>query len=319
MKTVKFAILLSALLVFPLSGQITQEHPELCAKLDGFVPLPPNVSAVVDHSIGHADLFIGSGNSTVKISLPGVVDDVDEVCPLSDGRLVLFGGTYNSANINIIDGTHALLLDSFYGFDPAMSPNQRWLVYRKFYPLHTELPVSEEYLLYDLTKTPAQDRPRGVVLYDRANVGAVIFPLGQRNLLTDNIGLPEDQQHSFRSKSFFWAPDSQAIVFGDSVQDRFSLVLVLIDSAGVPRAYVHPIPVSEECSGNKIAPKNFGLSLSHAEIGLDKNGDRSIEVTFEPSPGVCVPQALELRSADFQPAKAEVHVEPKRKGIIIDQ
>jgi hypothetical protein len=166
MKLTISTILFSLLFMLPSFSQISQTHPELCGKPDGSVPLPPNVSATVDRSIGQGDLFLGPSDSAVKISIPEVVADViDEVCPISGGRLVVFGSVgYELKNINIIDSAKAALLDSFDGFTPAMSPNQRWLVYRKFYPFHTELPVSEEYLLYDLSKTPAQNRPSGITL-----------------------------------------------------------------------------------------------------------------------------------------------------------
>jgi hypothetical protein len=209
MKTFVLRILFLSSLVIPSFGQISQTHPELCGKPDAAVPLPPNVWATVDRWQGQGDVFIGPSGSAVKISLPEVVDAIDEVCPISDGRLVIFGKAGNRLNnIAIIDSAKASLLDSFYGFSAVLSPNQKWLVYGKFYPRHTELPPSDEYLLYDLTKSPAQNRPPGVALDDRDDVGAVIFPLGQKNLPLDNIGVPEDQQHQFSSETFYWAPDS---------------------------------------------------------------------------------------------------------------
>jgi hypothetical protein len=296
----------------PLAAQIDQTHPELCARPAGAVPIPPNLSVTVDRSVGHADLFLGNGLSAVKIDIPGVVVEIEEVCPLLDGRVVLFGGTYNSTNINIIDPAAAKLTDSFSGFNPAMSPNQRWLAFRKFYPRHTELPTSEEYLLYDLTRTAAQNRPAGIAPDDWQDVGVPIFPLGMNNSLTDHIGLPEDQQHRAGSNSFFWASDSQAMVFGDILQDRFATILVTIDESGATKAYVHPIKVSETCPGKPDHLDSFGVFIEHADIGPAIEGDRLIHLSLRPTPGVCEPKDMELHSADFQPAKPEVHVRPKR-------
>ena len=62
-----------------------------------------------------------------------------------------------------------------------MSPDQRWLAFRKFYPARTELPVTEEYLVYDLTKTPAQNRNAAVRVDNYTDVGLDLFPLGQKN------------------------------------------------------------------------------------------------------------------------------------------
>jgi hypothetical protein len=299
--------------VLSVGAQIDQTHPELCAKPGGAVPIPPNFSVTVDRSAGHADLFLGSGFSAIKVSIPSVVDEVQEVCPLPGGRLLVFGANYNDANLNIVDPTNATLLDSFEGFAPAMSPNQRWLAYRKFYPRHTEFDPSEEYLLYDLTKTAAQNRPPGVPTDDRDDVGVAIFPLVESsNAPFDNSWLPEVQQHGAGSDSFFWASDSQAVVFGDILQKLFSVVLVTIDESGATKAYVHPIKVSQTCPGKPDHLDSFGVFIAHADIGPAMEGDRLIHLSFRPTPGVCEPKEMELHSADFQPAKPEVHVRPKK-------
>jgi len=121
-----------------------------------------------------------------------------------------------------------------------MSPDQRWIVYRKAYPSQgTELPVSQEYLLYDLSKSPAQNRAPGVALDDNGDVGAPIYPLGQKNLPGDNIGVPDHQLHSMVS-DFYWSPDSKALVFADLLLDKVSLVLVPFSGSVADGALVSP-------------------------------------------------------------------------------
>lgn len=90
METAICSFLLSVLFVLPTFGQINQTFPELCGKSDGAVPLPPTIRATIDRSLGQGDLYLEIGDTTNKISLPGVVNEVDEVCPLTDGRLVVF-------------------------------------------------------------------------------------------------------------------------------------------------------------------------------------------------------------------------------------
>jgi hypothetical protein len=314
-------ILIALLPVFPSFGQISQNHPELCGKPDSAIPIPPNVSAIVDRWEGHADLAFGTGGSAAKISLPGVVDEIEEVCLLPNGRFIVFGTAGDSLyNVNIIDPASAVLLDSFYGFTPGMSPNQRWLAYRKFYPRHTELQVSDEYLLYDLSKTAAQNRPPGIGLDDHEDVGLAIFPLGQKNVSGDHIGLPEDQRHETRSWSFLWAPDSRAVVFADSCQGKLSIVLVRVDEGRNTTALVHPISVAEICGPAAQEANLPSLDIPDSRVEAEQGGDRLIHLSFQTGmiPG-CEPKRLELRASAFQPVRAEVHVEPNRKGIIIDQ
>ena len=191
MKTVIFVALFPLIFVSSSFCQIDQDHPELCGKPGGTVPLPPNIAAAIDRSIGQGDLFLGSGNSATKISLPGVVNKIAEVCPLSDGRLVVFAESGYSTNIDIVDRAGALLKDDIWAFTPAMSPDQRWLAYRKFYPRHTELPVSEEYLLYDLTKSAGQNRRFDVTLDDHDDAGTPVYPWGRRISAVTTSECPE--------------------------------------------------------------------------------------------------------------------------------
>lgn len=310
MKSSIVSILLLMLFTLTVFGQIDQTHPELCGKPDGVVPLPPNISATVDKWQGHGDLLIGPADSAVKISLPNVVDTIDEVCPISGGRLVVFaraGDTLN--NIAIVDGVKASLIDSFYGFSAVMSPDQRWLSYGKFFPRHTDLPPSSEYLLYDLTKSPAQNRPPAITPDDWMNVGKPIFPLGQKNDNGDNIGVPEDQQHWMGSPSFYWTQDSRAIVFGDLLQKKFSIVLVTLDNSGNTTALVHPVSFPDICG--RAANEDYLNHFESAEFGSGQGGDRSIRIRFN-HPG-CAPKTLEFHLSDFQPAQPELHESPKPK------
>lgn len=308
-KSTIFYVLILMLFTLTVFGQIDQTHPELCGKPDGVVPLPPNISATVDRSVGQGSLFIGPGNSAIKITLPGVVNEIDEVCPISADRVIIFSSSGYSSWVNVVDIAKESLADSIHGFSAIMSPNQRWIVYGKFHPRVTELPASSKYLLYDLTKGPAQNRPAGVSLDDYEDVGAAVFPLGQRNLTFDNIGVPEDQQHWMGSPSFYWGPNSRAIVFGDLLQKKFSIVVVTLDSNGNTTAVVHPVSFSDVCG--RAANEDYLNHFESAEVEAEQGGDRSIRVRFN-HPG-CSPKTIEFHSNDFQPAQPELHKSPKPK------
>ena len=317
MKVVTAFVPLLFLLAAPSFGQISQTRPELCGKPNGTVPLPPAIRATIDRSQGQGNLYIGNGDTSREIRLPGVVNEVDEVCSLADGRFVVFSGSGYSAEIDLIDGAKAVLLDSIWGFAPAMSPDQKWLVYRKFYPRRTELPVSEEYLLYDLSKSPAQNRPPGITPDDPLSVGRVIFPPGQDNGSADNIGIAEDQRHSSVSDSLYWASDSRAVVFGDRIQGIPSIVLVKLDGNGNTTALVHHVSLSEVSPG--VALDGVPLIVQHADVGPEQSGDRTVRIELFSSDSACVPKPLELHTSEFQPAKFEVQVPAKRKGSIVVQ
>jgi hypothetical protein len=270
----------------------------------------------VDRTEGQADLFI---DGTAKISIPGVVDQVQEVCPLMDERFIIFGDTYNGTNMILIDSRRRLLADSFYGFNPVMSPNQRWIAYRKFYPRHSDLPISEEYLLYDLTKTAKENRAAGVPGSDTEDVGSSIFPRGQNNSSADHIGVPETQLHHSGSNLFYWAEDSRSVVFGDILQKQFSIVVVTVNNDNRTEAVQYPVAVAEACPGN-VSPNEYLLMLSNAQISAESKGDRLIHVEFQGYPGICVPKSLDLHLESFQQAPFEKHVKDRpTKRAVVDQ
>jgi hypothetical protein len=145
------------------------------------------------------------------------------------------------------------------------------------------------------------------------NVGKPIFPLGQKNENGDNIGVPEEQQHR-RGSSFYWTSNSRAIVFGDLLQRKFSIVLVTLDSDGNTTALVHPVSFADVC-GRAANDDNLN-HFESADFDPEQNGDRSVRIRFN-HPG-CAPKTLGFHLSDFQPAKPEVHVPitPTHKSII---
>jgi hypothetical protein len=159
MRLIIFCILFCGGLTPSASGQITQDHPELCGKVYDYVSVPSNVSATLDSNGGEAKVFLKTSDSVKEIAIPGVTDEIEEVCPIAANRLVVFGNASSAThNIAFIDARNGSLVDSFYGTSPHMSPNQQWLVYRKFYA-RGALSPSDEYLLYDLRRTRSQNRP----------------------------------------------------------------------------------------------------------------------------------------------------------------
>lgn len=221
-----FFILISA--VWPVWGQIAQSHPEYCGIPGGANPsLPPDISATIDQTDGHVVLYIGRGGTATAVSLPDSwISEIAEICPLSDGRLAVFADS-GATEVFIVDKVKASVVDWFSAYFPAMSPDQRWIVYRKFYPLHG-VEAGDELLIYDLTKTPAQNRPEGGY-ESKQTPGRVIFPPGPNDLPYANIGVPSDRMH-FSGRDLYWAADSRALLFTDRVAGRPDrIILVTLD------------------------------------------------------------------------------------------
>jgi len=120
-------------------AQVRQSHPEYCGIPGDLNPALQDVSASVDQQ-ENAVLYVGRGSSVKAIplyigGLPALVSEISQVCPLSDGRLVVFGET-GATYVFIVDPARAVLVDSFLSYWPGISPNQHWIAYEKFFPLH---------------------------------------------------------------------------------------------------------------------------------------------------------------------------------------
>lgn len=279
-----------------------QDHPALCGKTDASVPLPADIVITSDPSTGRSELRAKASGHAV--AFPGVMEEVQQVCRISHDRWIVFGvATPALYNIEIVSPSNGSLLDSFYGFNPGIAPNQHWLVRRKFYP--AQATAAEEYLIYDLTQDWAHNRSSGVSRSDMDLVGKVIYPVVRGSEPYYSTNPPPQQAHIFRSDSFYWAPDSQALVFADSVADELSIVLVIIDQ-NETKAYVHPVSNAEACDAGPNAPY---ITLSSAEISSPINGLREVRLRFKQGASPCQ-KILVLPSDDFTPARPELHVAP---------
>jgi hypothetical protein len=307
-------VLLSLLSMgFPLLGQIAQSHPEFCGIPGGINPPLPNVSVTID--FGNTAFLIGSedkhGISLTVGDLPSAMHEATEVCPLSDGRLVLFGD-YGGTEVFIIDPHSRSLIDSFRGFAPVISPDQHWIVYIKPYPLHGVVGSDQE-MLYDLNKTPADNRLGG----DKWSPGRVIFPPGHDNWPGSNMNLPHAIHH-IAGSPFYWAADSRAILFWDGAYTDAGLVLVSLGPRGEASALRHKL-TDEDLCGNKISnerPYNPNIE----RVGPSLGGRR--EILFDitaPSDNRCKSHILRLHSEDFRPARVEKNAKPVyTRGAVLD-
>ena len=289
---------LAACSLIPALCQISQNRPELCGGSGGFVAVPPDLSVIFNKPSGTATFRLGSSHS---VALNGVNNEIHQVCPLSSDRLVSFGWNFVGYTLNVIDLRRAVVLDSFLADDPVISPNQHWIASRRLNPPQSEIKISEEYLLYDLSASASENR-HSVAPSAIDDLGWAMYPAFPNGAPVDLLDVPEANKHEWRSKSFFWAPDSQSLVFADRVGDNLSLVLVIIKS-NKPQAYTHPVSGTEVCSGPGQADSD--LMLKDASISSASNGAPSVFATFDDSDSGCRTRPVTLTFDDFRAAPVE--------------
>jgi hypothetical protein len=246
-----------------------------------------------------------------------LISEIAEVCPLSDGRLVVFGDMGGAVAVYLIDKTKASVMDMFWAYYPVISPDQRWIAYLKFYPLHG-VEGSNQYMIYDLTKTPTQNRPDDEPKHT-IDVGVVIFPPGHQNYPGSNTQLPKDQQHLGGTK-LYWSSDSRAILFEDRTASDRGIVLITLDEKGSPTPSRHTLTEAEICGRNIQNGSLHTWRLERAEIGPDRTGSRAILVDLGSSgDNRCTPHVVQLHREDFQPSKTEVNGKPTyTRGAIVE-
>lgn len=214
--------------------------------------------------------------------------------------------------INIIDTERYAVADAFLAYDPPMSPDQRWIASRHFYAPQSEIPISEEYLLYDMNATASQNR-RNPSPYTSDAAGWSIYPAFPGDAPVDPLDVPDLNRHGWRSKSFSWGADSQSIVLADRVGKSLSLVLVLIRDTK-PQAYTHVVSSAEVCNGSERGEPDS--ILKSATVSAVSPGRPSVLASFEDSSGDsgCQPRQLKLLLDDFQPARVERYVRHSREA-----
>jgi len=273
----------------------------------GTVP-PRGISISTDASNAVSILSIRRGALTADLQFAGAMTAVNQVCQLPSGRLVVFGDTgAGSSNIQIVDVNTGRVADSFGAYTPVLSPDEHWIAYRRFYPAQTVSP-SEEYLLYDLTKTARQNRA-GFKAEDMDAPGVLVYPVVASQKPFDDVSLPPSQTHSFRGRSFYWAADSGAFTFADSVEQKLSLILVTAPSGAATTYY----QVADTITWDSAAPRSLpvrGLTLLEARVLTAAGQVRDVSADF--GAGGCPP--IQIPFSVFRPAPPEIPIQWSRGG-----
>jgi hypothetical protein len=286
---------------------------------DAKIGLPPGTSISTDDG-GVSTMSIRGSAGTAHLRLPGLIDAVEQVCEVPGAKLLVFGksgrGVYNIEIVNLHEPT---LQDSIYGYTPLLSPDQRWIIWRKFYPVQAPSPT-EEYLMYDLTKDSQANRAAGIRLDDPDSLGSAVYPVVKNGRPFENGVYPPAERHNFRAQSFYWAADSSAVIFADSLE-RGPLMLVLVSIGdGEFTTYIHPVSVSDVCDSPGPLTTASVLKLIRANMSRGSNGVREVESSFsEDGGGPCNAHTLALPQSAFQRAPTVVPVEARRKPSVREQ
>jgi hypothetical protein len=201
------------------------------------------------------------GQPPVRLALPSEVEQVDRVEFVGLNKVALLGHVNGDVNaVVVVDLRSRKILDKFYCYAPALSPNKRFLAYIKFFPAHFVQGVTDLYLVYDFQKSPVENRTVGVSMSDIQNVGQPIYPPESRNQTADNTDRPESDIHMLESGALFWAPKEDRLVFADRFQGRLSLIMASFSKSGRAEVKERELKKSDVCLSTDIEQCTFAVT-----------------------------------------------------------
>jgi hypothetical protein len=305
-------------------GQLAQDQPRLCGKLTSNVALPLGLSAV--QTSGGTNLTIQLADGSKK-TLDLLADTIVQVCPIAGDRLLIFG-TVNGGDgpfVWIVSESSGDQLDNLGARNPAVSPDQHWIAYRQYYAPQVENPADSNYLLYDLGKTPAENRlPSGDPQAPNPP-GRLMYPAAPNHVPVNDylVEVAPEQEHNFASDSFFWSPDSRFVVFADRMGRETPTTSIIVVRIGGDEltAYVHRLQTQEVCTGEKLGPEfAAGAILSRVEFVPSGGAVPDMFASFSADGwplgrGQSCTKVLLLNNANLRPAEPEFHKPLLRRGV----
>jgi hypothetical protein len=258
-----------------------------------------------------AELVVTLNNgSTAKIETYGA-DLVQQVCPLSQNRLLVFSPTNNDGyDIKIVNKANGAVIDSFLTRSPLASPDQHWLVYREFTATQTDVPTTEQYRLYDLTKDASGNQVPGVDYRYVGGPGRTIYPVTPQHAPFESLGVLPEEVHEFPSDSFYWSPDSKSVAFVDLFASQLAIVVVRIAGDDLT-AYVHHLSASRVCEDGTVGIAQ--ATITRMEVASTQEAIPQVWIDLEVPCGV---RRLTLQVKDFGLAKTEIHAPKTRRPAV---
>ncbi len=225
------------------------------------------------------ELHVWTGRTQKKLSLAGVLQKVTDARIFDDKIIVLTGFVSNAETslIVTVEVSSGRIIDKVLCYSPSVSPAGRYVAFVKFFPAHGLSSAEDHYALYDVSLTPAQNRPTKKPLND-ATVGKIVYPPGLGNTADDNVEVKGRPLHQMAGEQFFWSDSGEWCIFADRV-DNLTTVVVLQPLARRLFVSTRSFSDSELCGTEvpcveRIIEVKFNMP-SHADITFRDFSGRS--------------------------------------------
>lgn len=266
----------------------------------------------LDASTEHWIILIRKNSSEAgRVPLPDTIAQVYAIHRAASNRAVILADASAGAHYVAVIGTDpAKLLDSFYTAGRiSLSPDNRYVLFIRLYPMHGADNYDDQYRLYNVLGTrasnwpdrPAQDGPPNLPAnYDDTLAGVPVYSLKAGELGRENTNVEEGQVH-LSASDFIWTADSSKVVFADAQAGVLSLVVVTMPTTagGKPQTSVYPLVGDENaCLGTEE-----GDCWSRNVHSLAWDGDNvKAALKIWPQDGKAIDMDLTIPLSKFVPA-----------------
>ncbi|MGD0831585.1 MAG: hypothetical protein ABR907_11610 [Terracidiphilus sp.] len=271
-----------------------------------------DMSFDLDASSDDWSVLVKQGNTPAeRVPLPAILEQVNAIHRAAPNRAVLLADLSAGARfVGIIGTSPAKLLDSFWSSAaPSLSPDNRYVLFIRFFPMHGADNYDYQYRLYDVLGTralnwpdrPAHDAPpNSPTNFDDTLAGVPVYSLKPGELGRQNTNIEEGEVHQSAS-DFIWTADSSKVVFADAQAGVISLVVVSMPTVagGKPHTSVYPLAGSENVCLNTSEAACYNRNVR----SLAWDGDNiKVALKMWPQHGKAIDVDLTIPLSKFVPA-----------------
>jgi len=168
------------------------------------------------------------GGTVSQFRLCNEAQQIDEIDLIEPNRVLVMGRVTSGSPpvVTILALPSGAVVDHFGCYLPALSPDHHYLAFLKNFPPHPgPVNISQEYIVYDLTRDAEYNRPhfKAGVEYD---AGWPVYPPGATNAVQENLVADlTSPVHACTSSYLFWL-DDRSVGFSDYFEDSNRVVFV---------------------------------------------------------------------------------------------
>lgn len=236
MKMPQLIAIMGLLLFLCVSRSMAGEQAVIQEKSDNsyFTPANPPPVSYQDNRLSISPIYngeeislriAGRSSTPLLVTLPHLIAQLSEVRPVYRNRIAVTGLADSAVSVvAIIDQKKGNVIDTFWCYKPAISPDGRWIAFQKFFPPHFAEVIDTDFRVYDLS-LDAKGNRHGTDHMSEIEVGTVVYPFS-----APETGDSKSIDYIIAYK-FVWWQQSDQYIFADEGK-VFDLVLVKLRKIG---------------------------------------------------------------------------------------